>query len=58
MLYCNYNITKEQKNEKNHYNWWKRFFWFPLFKNVGEKVNIKLVRSNKEYQISVTLAKK
>ena len=27
-------------------------------KNVGEKVNIKLVRSNKEYQISVTLAKK
>ena len=27
-------------------------------KNVGEKVNIKLIRSNKEYQISVTLAKK
>ena len=27
-------------------------------KNMGEKVNIKLVRSNKEYQISVTLAKK
>lgn len=27
-------------------------------KNVGEKVNIKLVRSNKKYQISVTLAKK
>ena len=27
-------------------------------KNVGEIVNIKLIRSNKEYQISVTLAKK
>ena len=27
-------------------------------KNVGEIVNIKLVRNNKEYQISVTLAKK
>ena len=27
-------------------------------KNVREIVNIKLVRSNKEYQISVTLAKK
>ena len=27
-------------------------------KKVGEKVNIKYIRGNKEYQISITLAKK